>query len=240
MTPIGSPADWANLLDSLVPDILALVIATWEEQPPPADDALEDPLTMTFCKRLRAGRNRIDLPFDIWTQLVELDSAAGSDQGRMDIVFKPMVPREFIYFCLECKRLNVRTANGIRPYASEYVRFGMLRFVKEQYASMVRHGGMLAYVLDGDVDTAMMNVQTNITSRLAELGMDAPGALLVSGTFPQDERVRETRHRRAHTAEQLLIHHIFMRGATGTRTSPPSCALAPVSQSRPNREKRDD
>lgn len=217
MTPVGSPADWANLLDSLVPEILALVIATWEEMPPPAGDALENPMSDAFCERLRAGRSRVNLPFIIWTQLVELDPAAGEDQGKMDIVFVPMVPREYIYFCLECKRLNVRTADGVRPYASEYVRFGMLRFVRGQYARVVRNGGMLAYVLDGDVRAAMVNVEANIKSRLSELGMDAPGFLLASGILPNDERVRETLHRRLNGAEPITIHHLFMRGDPNSR-----------------------
>ncbi|MBI3467420.1 MAG: hypothetical protein HY000_30795 [Planctomycetes bacterium] len=212
MTPIGSPADWANLLDSLVPEILTLVITTWEEMPPPAGDALEDPISAVFCERLRAGRNRFDLPFNIWIQLVELDPVAEGDQGRMDIVFTPMVPREYIYFCLECKRLNVRTAAGVRPYASEYVRFGMLRFVRGQYARVVHNGGMLAYVLDGDVRAAMANVETNMQTRLSELGMDAPGTFLASGILPNDERARETCHRRVNSTEPFIIHHLFMRG----------------------------
>jgi hypothetical protein len=212
MTLIGSPDDWVNLLDSLVPDILALVIETWEQMPAPAGGAFEDPISAVLCERLRAGRNRCDLPFDIWTQLVELDPAAGQDQGRMDIVFKPMVPREYIYFCLECKRLNVRSADGVRSYASEYVRFGMRRFVTGQYASIVRNGGMLAFVLDGNVPTAIANVEGNMKSRLSELGMDAPGTFLISGILPNDERVRETRHRRLNTTESFVIHHLFMRG----------------------------
>lgn len=226
MTPIGSPADWADLLDSLVPEILALVIATWEEMPHPPDDSLEDPISTAFCERLRASRNRLDLPFDIWTQLVELEPAAGQDQGRMDIVFKPMVPREYIYFCLECKRLNVRTANGVRPYASEYVRFGMLRFVRGQYARVVCNGGMLAYVLDGDVRAAIANVEGNIQSRLSELGMSDPGTFLPSGILPKDERIRETRHRRSNSTEPFIIHHLFMRGDPNAGGMGPATAAA--------------
>ncbi|MDP1798864.1 MAG: hypothetical protein Q8K78_15325 [Planctomycetaceae bacterium] len=238
MTPVGSPAEWADLLDSLVPEILALVIATWEEMPPPASDAREDPLSTAFCQRLRAGRNRFDLPFDIWTQLVELDPAAGEDQGRMDIVFKPMVPREYIYFCLECKRLNVKTADGVRPYASEYVRFGMLRFVKGQYAQGVCNGGMLAYVLDGDVRASIANVEGNIKSRLSELGMDAPGAFLASAILPSDERIRETRHRRLNTREQFIIHHLFMQSDSRSVDRTASVLTVPTNGGTKRRQKK--
>jgi hypothetical protein len=216
MRTLGSPIEWRNLLDSLVPDILALIVATWEQMPSPEGDALEDPMSTTFCKRLRAGRTKHNLPFDVWTQLVELDSTADQEQGRMDIVFKPMVPREYIYFCLECKRLNVRSVSGTRPYAAEYVQFGMLRFMTGQYANAVRHGGMLGYVLDGNVATAIANVESNIRLRVTELGMELPGQFVNSHLIPDDQRLRETRHRRATGAEPFVIHHLFMPGRPDT------------------------
>ncbi len=207
---IGSPEQWADLIDSQVPDILALVIDTWEAMPSPAGNELEDRVSETLCRRLRQARTRCDSPFRIDTQLVELDPAAGEDQGRMDIVFSPPVPRENIYFCLECKRLNVRGEDGVRPYFVEYVRFGMRRFVRGQYAASVRHGGMLAFVLDGEVNGAVSGVEANIRALFADLGMDSPGAFSTSTVRPDDSRIRETRHRRANDAPDFTIHHLFM------------------------------
>src|SRR5260370_24092365 len=77
--------------------------------------------------------------FQIRTQVGELDPVPGEEFGRMDIVFIPLVPREDIYFCLESKRLNVVKDGETRAYASEYVTFGMLRFVTGQYSKAVRH-----------------------------------------------------------------------------------------------------
>jgi hypothetical protein len=218
----GSPAEWQELLDSLVPDILALVIATWEGMPQPAVDALEDPISVTLCLHLRQGRDRCDLPFNVYTQLVELDPTAGQEQGRMDIVFAPMVPRENIYFCLECKRLNVTDGERIRPYSSEYVRFGLMRFVTGQYSATVRNGGMLGYVLDGNVVSATANIEKNLHARRTELGMDSPGRFFTSGILPADTRVRETRHRRPNTGVPIIIHHLFM-----PRTPQPNAPSSP-------------
>jgi hypothetical protein len=212
MTHFGSPETWINLIESQVPDILALVIETWEAMPPPAGNELEDPVSESLCRSLRQSRNSRDLPFRIDTQLVELDPAAGQDQGRMDIVFSPAVPRENIYFCLECKRINVREETGVRACFVEYVRFGMFRFVRGQYANSVRHGGMLAFVLNGDVTGAITGVEVNVGNLLSELGMDAPGVFLTSSVRPNDARVRETRHSRAHHHEPFVIHHLFMAG----------------------------
>jgi hypothetical protein len=129
VTIVGAPTDWTGVIDSLVPVILTLVIATWEEMPLPSSDADEDKITDALCRALRVNRTVRGLPFQIRTQVIESDPVEGEDLGRMDIAFIPLVPREDIYFCLENKRLNVVIDGKFRPYASEYVRLGMLRFV---------------------------------------------------------------------------------------------------------------
>jgi hypothetical protein len=220
MTHFGSPAEWTDLLDSQIPAILDLIIDAWEGMPPPAGNAREDPVSEALCRKLRQSRDRCDLPFRIDSQLVELDPAAGEDQGRMDIVFSPPVPRENIYFCLECKRINARTGDGVRPYFVEYVRFGMMRFVRGQYAYAVRNGGMLAFVLDGDVPGAISGVEGNVRTMHSDLGMELPGGFQVSALRPEDTRVRETCHRRTQPLTPIVIHHLFMAGD-------PSAALLP-------------
>ena len=212
MTHIGSPADWVDFIESQVPAIVGLMVETWAAMPAPAGNELEDQVSESLCRSLRQSRNRCDLPFRIDTQLVELDPAAGEDQGRMDIVFSPPVPRENIYFCLECKRINVRGGDGVRPYFAEYVRFRMLRFVRGQYANSVRNGGMLAFVLDGNIPGAISGVECNIQNNHADLGMDAPGDFQKSTVRPADSRIRETRHRRTTNPEPFVIHHLFMAG----------------------------
>ena len=213
MTIAGIPTEWANLLDSLVPEILNLVIASWEEMPSPAPDDKEDNITIALCRALMRNRTTRGLPFQIRTQVVELDPMPGQDLGRLDIVFILLVPREDIYFCLESKRLNVVKNGEIRAYASEYVTFGMLRFVTGQYAKAVRHGGMLGYVLDGNVSRAMANVEANIQRHHVALCMTSPGEFLPSMTLKDDPRARETHHQRAHEPTSFCIHHLF----TGAR-----------------------
>ena len=185
MKLIGSPEDWGDLIESLVPDILELIVSAWKEMSPLTPDALEDPTTEDLYRLLQLHRDASCLPFQIHIQMAELDPAAGEDQGRMDIAFLPLIPREDIYFCLECKRLNAKSSSGkTRTLTSEYITHGMLRFVSGQYAKRVRHGGMIAYVLDGDVDCAIENVQNLIKKRFSELQMEAPGELLSSSIRP--------------------------------------------------------
>jgi hypothetical protein len=207
---VGTPTDWADLIDPLVPQLLALVIAAWEGMPPPALDEGEDRITIALCRTLQQNRTARGLMFQIRTQVVELDPVPGEDFGRMDIVFIPLVPREDVYFCLESKRLNVVKDGETRAYASEYVTFGMLRFVTGQYSRAVRHGGMIAYVLDGNVVRAMTNIEKNMRRQHSTLGMTAPGSFLPSTSLKDDPRARETHHRRAHETQLFRIHHLFL------------------------------
>jgi hypothetical protein len=178
--------------------------------PLPAPDEVEDNITIALCRALQQNRTARGLMFQIRTQVVELDPVPGEDFGRMDIVFIPLVPREDIYFCLESKRLNVVKDGKTRAYASEYVTCGMMRFVTGQYSKAVRHGGMIAYVLDGNVVHAMTNIENNMRMHQSALGMPAPGSFLPSTSLKGDARARETHHQRAHETRVFCIHHLFM------------------------------
>ncbi|MGD1156869.1 MAG: hypothetical protein ABSA41_13690 [Terriglobia bacterium] len=210
MSVFGTSTEWADLIDPMVPEILTLVIASWQEMPSPAPDEKEDNITIALCRTLTQDRTARGLMFQIRTQVVELDPMPGEDLGRLDIAFIPLVPREDIYFCLESKRLNVVKNGKLRTYASEYVRLGMLRFVTGQYSRMVRHGGMIGYVLDGNISDAMTNVETNIRQRHEELCMTPPGAFQPSAVLMGDTRARETHHHRANETILFRIHHMFM------------------------------
>lgn len=210
MSVIGTPEEWADLIDPMLPGILDLVIASWQEMPTPAAGDKEDDITVALCRALRQNRTARSLMFQIHTQLVELEPAAGEDLGRQDIVFMPLVAREDIYFCLESKRLNVIREGKLRTYAAEYVTHGMIRFVTGQYSKAVRHGGMLGYVLDGNVSHAMTNVEGNIQTHYTALCMAAPGVLQPSTVRKGDPRARETHHQRIIEKGLFRIHHLFM------------------------------
>jgi hypothetical protein len=213
----GTPAQWTDLIDSMVPDILNLVITSWREMPLLSAHASEDDITYELCRVLRRNKNARDLPFRIDTQAIEIDPLQAAELGRMDITFSPPINREEYYFCMESKRLNARRDGKARSYASEYVKFGMSRFITGQYAKVVRHGGMLAYVLDGNIARAMANVENNVRKQHAALGMTAPGRFVASTIFPTDRRLRETHHQRPHECSLFRIHHLFM-GVTGAAT----------------------
>lgn len=131
-------------------------------------------------------------------------------KGAWTSCFRPLYrPRKCI-FCLECKRLNVVKGARKRSYATEYVVHGMMRFMTGLYASRVQEGGMLGYVLDGNVRDAINRVSTVVGSRWQELGMESPGLLLGSTMLATVATARETRHRRGTAEEPFVIHHLFV------------------------------
>jgi hypothetical protein len=71
---------------------------------------------------------------------------------------------------------------------------------------------MVGYVLDGNVATAIDNVEDNIRRQHAALGMNASGELLPSTVLAGEARARETHHKRTHETELFRIHHLFMAG----------------------------
>jgi hypothetical protein len=243
MNVIGAPKDWAGVIDSKVPDIIKLVAAAWKRVPPGAPDEREDDITTRLCITLQRSRTARKMMFYIQYQPVELDPATGDEFGRMDIAFYPSgekwVPREDIYFCLECKRLNVIKAGKPRTYATEYATLGMARFVTGQYARAVLHGCMIGYVRDGDVPRAMANVDANIKARYAALKMKPPGEFVPSAVFPRLAHVRETHHRRRKGQPLFRIHHMFM---TGDPAHVPTtvAAVAPVKIKRSRRARKSD
>ena len=210
MSVLGDPSDWVDLLDSLMPQILALILAGWESLPAIELDWREDDITLALCRALRAGRGLRDLPFQVHPQQAEIEPAEGENSGRLDIAFNLLVPSEQIYFCLEGKRLNVPSGDGIRAYAAEYVQQGMMRFVTGQYARAVRHGGMIGYVLDGKVARAIANIEANVRTHHVALRMSPPGELVASAFLSRDRRARESHHTREVGLRSFRIHHLFV------------------------------
>ena len=212
---IGDSSEWEDFIaQGGVATVMTLVLDAWVLIQPPAPDELEEATSIRLYAAMVKKRDRQAHRFLIRYEDVEIDAELSEETGRKDIVFFPGYDAD-LYFCLEAKRLNARVKGVMRSLADEYVKEGMQRFVDGKYGRHVHHGGMLGYVLDGDVPRAMKNVLANIQARHAALGMDPPGAWTESTARPDDAHARESAHRRAHTAIEFRLHHQFVKGALG-------------------------
>lgn len=208
----GDSVDWDDFFQqNLIPVVLALVISAWDSMEKPGQTAYEDDISVKLYAALINGKDRNRHMFLIRYEDVEIDTDLAKETGRKDIVFFP-ANDEDIYFCLEAKRLNALVSGVRRSLADEYVREGMQRFVDGKYARFVRHGGMLGYVLDGQITRAAKNIEANIRRRAKELRMTIPGRFLPSSVRPNDPSAKETHHLRGHEMALFRIHHLFVTG----------------------------
>jgi hypothetical protein len=132
---------------------------------------------------LRSGPAHIVSQYELLPDAVVGDV---SPKGYIDIAVLFYVDREEVYLAYECKRLNVSSSGGGRKsLATEYVREGMMRFVRAQYAQALPFGAMLGYVMDGDVLFALAAVKERIRENAANLRCEpsAPMDIEPPGTF---------------------------------------------------------
>ena len=209
MTVVGDPGMWSDTFpDHLVPRILDLVMETWEafEKPAPTDH--EVPITRRLRRALKQAKDYKRLPVRIERESAEDDPITGEELGCIDLKFLPaMSALEEVYFAFECKRLNILENGKRRTLAPEYVMEGMMRFVTGKYASVMRHGGMLGYVLDGRCNDAIRLVKNNIRKRCDELQLDIDSLLVQSRLRPNNLMIWETGHR---LSRSFLLHHVFL------------------------------
>jgi len=209
MSIAGNSSQWAPLFpDGLMSDIITLILDGWSTFPKPRRHEHEDPITAKLREHLCPAKIQRRLPVTIWLQSLETDRTTGRQIGRLDIRFLHGY-RERVYLAFECKRLNVTYPSGKRAsLASEYVEEGMMRFVTEQYAGGLDKGGMLGYIMDGNMTRATRAVRNAIDKRRASLHMKKGESLSCSSLFPKDNRVKETEHRVRRKG--FDIHHVFL------------------------------
>lgn len=207
---LGDTSYWDDFFpQSLVPAALTHVLATWDKIPKPGPSDLEPDISFRlYCALVRA-KDRSTHAFLIRYEDMEIDTNLDKVNGRKDIVFFPSLQDEDVYLCFEAKRLNAIISGVKHSLADEYVKEGMQRFVDGKYARSVRHGVMLAYILDKDINRAMRNMKNNIIGQLAELRMDENSGLMDSMILGNDPRAKETHHHRAGENVVFHIHHLF-------------------------------
>ena len=207
----GSPAEWDDLFaNKLIPSVLNLVLGAWERIEKPSEDELEPATCLRLYAAILRSKDRQKHPFLPRYEDVEIDFEPARVTGRKDIVFYPSVLDHDVYFCLEAKRLNARVNGRMKSLAEEYVKNGMFRFITGQYSRRVRYGGMLGFVLDGDIKRAMKNVQNNIESNRDSLGMPPTATWMPSTLRTADPHAKETEHRRSLETAVFHIHHLFV------------------------------
>ena len=191
-------------------EVMQLILGTWQTFSMHRSVRLETRITAVFRDALidayvAAGRS--------WFITLEdpiTDPTFGTEEGRNDLNFFP--PQHYgqtVFFTVECKRLHVMRASGFKHLADLYVEKGIQRFVDGQYSSGLPCGGMVGYVMDGQVQTAFDNVQNEIACRLKSLCLLRRDALeKPSSVLPSYEFSADTVH--ARSDGDFKLHHLLL------------------------------
>ena len=81
-------------------------------------------------------------------------------------------------------------------------------FITGKYSKGLIAGGMIAYIMDGKMSSAIRDVKSAIQRKCVELRMLVCKGLSPSSLKPGQKAVKETRHNL--DSKDFVIHHIFL------------------------------
>jgi hypothetical protein len=203
----GTAAALAELLfpDGLVPQILVLLVETWQTFKKPTNDEDEPKITNRFARSMQQRGTAAGLKFRVMPhvkELEDLDESTGRGFAEIDI----LVPHGYDYRCyfgIEAKKLI--TTSDASSYADKE---GMGRLVKGRYAPYQLQGGMVAYVMNGDCAEAKSDISMAIAKRARELRVTVPVELTPSRHLPDLPTLFETVH--GLERGNFTIHHVLL------------------------------
>ena len=203
--------------ESYVCEVIRAIAVAWSRMRTPAVDELEDQITFRLAGRLQNDEEFRELPFDVVPQFWLLD-LHGRRLGRLDLRFKHMRSRRD-YFAFEAKRLHVMYPSGFKTEHSVYIgKEGMMCFVTGKYSSGLPNAGMLAYVMDNDVQRAWDALLAAITDNQELLQLQSNSSFASSKSdsmaaeIVRSARVAETAHE-LDGGPIVLTHMLFPREA---------------------------
>lgn len=190
---IHNPATWRDAFpDQMIPEIMELVLVSWESLSKPDSSEHEEQINIRFVKHMqRQKRHLFDNPrFNVYPEHAIHDSE-DKVLGRIDIFFQSGWKEE-IYFAFECKRLRIHLGpSKVDTNITKYADKGIKRFLTEQYSKDLPSGGMIGYVLDGNILEARKTLNKHVQNNKDKLMIMA--GLQPAQFFPS--RIDETQHR---------------------------------------------
>lgn len=147
------------------------------------------------------------LSIQLQTQVPSPDQDNHIIGGQIDLLVPSNLGYQ-VYFAIEAKRLRYISPNDqFIPGNSTYVNDGMMRFIKGQYAPLMKTGAMLGYVFDRNIIAARKGIDEVIQSKAHELKIKPPKRLKPSVIIP-DNLIDETHHDLGFRS--FIIYHIFL------------------------------
>lgn len=210
MSVVGDASAFRDCFDDgLVSDILQVLTAAWDRMPKPSALTIETKITRRYGVFVRQEKSARNLPFRVHVEHSLTDPITFEESGRIDLCLQPASNREELYFAFECKRLRVPYSSGVSGNLSAYVGVaGMGCFISGQYAKGLPHGGMIGYVMDGNLSTAKSALKKKIAAESKALLLTVGTELCASRHHPKEARISESLHELS--TGSLVLHHVLL------------------------------
>lgn len=184
-----------------VPALVATTLEVFDRDFRRPNRKLEDPTTdkLIFALlRHQACQGNWFSDYTVNGQRNEYDPDSEKLKGRTDITFELGGLRRFTW---ECKLLHT---NGATLY-SKYRTEGVMRFITEKYGKGEKFGGMLGYVMDGDIQKAISGLEKHLNQHTDTLKLSCP-CFVPCQTNP-DSRLWESHHK---INDEFVLFHGFL------------------------------
>lgn len=211
MTLVCTPVP-AKLLTAFPEDsaasLLGLILDAWAQaRKRVAPRMREVKITHSLVTELRRDPRLRNGLFEVTREVPLDDPLADRETGRIDLGFTSKATQPGVYLGCECKRLRVPYKSGVDSGADAYVKAGMSRFFDaHNYGAGQRHGGMIGFVMDGQLRRAIASVAKCVNTERTALSLR--GVLSPSVLISGRPEVLQTEHDR--TAAPLTLHHLFL------------------------------
>jgi hypothetical protein len=210
--PIGSPDLWSDWFpENLIPEILKLLVDSWQclmkhptKRPSPKD--LEVPITRIFRETIRKEKNKKEIPVIVQREIPVDDPKSFEELGRIDLIFIHG-HREDVYLAFECKRLNILNTSKTYANTGGYSGSeGMGRFFTGKYATGLDRGGMIGYVMDGNIESASERIKKSIVSK-EDLKLTKK-EIEISCHSPEGWNIFESKHKQ--NSSEFVMYHLLL------------------------------
>ncbi len=197
----------AEAYDSMRKDQIAQ--ETWEE------DNFTATLVTKYIRPFLANKDLtvvVICQTPIYTDPILAGNVPARKARKTDIqFFIPVWDYSKVYFAWECKlvgdkRLERRCSNLV----SEYVTEGIVRFIDGKYSAEVASGGMLGYVLIGDIGNIVADINQSIISKRRRRHLSVADQMRQSKSVGNFHHVYLSQHRRRSGGKAISLYHLFL------------------------------
>lgn len=170
----------------------------------------EESITARFHEVLIEEYEQQGLPWHIGLESPVTDLKTGKELRRNDLRFFHYAITQRVFFSIEAKRLNIPYPSGFDNNADGYIDEGMLRFVIGAYSQNLESGAMIGYVMDGNCQTAQINVNNKIRKEVVKLKTQNTEIQSALPEIPIHLGGKTIHMRDANHGGSFWIYHLFL------------------------------